>query len=226
MVVQTRWSHCTCRGCQAASPDILWQCESSFLEMGHAPFQRAKLEVEGEEMWPCKGIDEMGPEELKLCTVTLKRVVRGPCQGPCRRRSCCLQKCSRCKTVEYCSRACQKSDWHRHKQRCQQGAEAALPRAFLQDGARDQARDAAALEGGRAGAGGGAGAGETKCLGVLISNDMGTLTGPLHVCGRGEADQGGATVAGAKSCSVCLLSKQAGEGEKEVVRAAPCRCMS
>ena len=29
-----------------------------------------------------------------------------------------LMKCSRCKTVHYCSKECQKSDWGRHKSSC------------------------------------------------------------------------------------------------------------
>ena len=31
-----------------------------------------------------------------------------------------LKKCSRCKAVSYCSRACQKQDWPQHKLTCQQ----------------------------------------------------------------------------------------------------------
>ena len=35
-----------------------------------------------------------------------------------------LKKCSRCKTVKYCSRACQKDDWKEHRAVCNAAAAA------------------------------------------------------------------------------------------------------
>lgn len=41
----------------------------------------------------------------------------------CKTKSCTLKICSRCKCARYCSVACQKRDWPRHKEGCRKAAE-------------------------------------------------------------------------------------------------------
>ncbi len=38
----------------------------------------------------------------------------------CKKETSNLKKCGKCKSVSYCSRACQKQDWSTHKQFCKE----------------------------------------------------------------------------------------------------------
>ena len=48
-----------------------------------------------------------------------------------------LLKCSRCKSVFYCSKECQKSHWKAHKQDCNQSKVLPPPKSFLQPSKKD-----------------------------------------------------------------------------------------
>ncbi|KAH9827212.1 hypothetical protein Tdes44962_MAKER03022 [Teratosphaeria destructans] len=56
-----------------------------------------------------------------MSTSTLPNLSCGRCHRPQAHLSGPLQLCSRCRSIRYCSRDCQRRDWPSHKPQCQTG---------------------------------------------------------------------------------------------------------
>lgn len=57
-------------------------------------------------------------KDLLLKRPTIKKVSIQSCCAKCSAKPEKPQRCSRCKNIRYCSVACQKADWERHKKDC------------------------------------------------------------------------------------------------------------
>ena len=68
----------------------------------------------GEEI-PVDVVTEIVQRALRKISIAFKKVTCSVCGSPGPGR---LKICSRCKSVHYCSRDCQKKDWKQHKGYC------------------------------------------------------------------------------------------------------------
>eukprot|EP00727_Mastigamoeba_balamuthi_P004399 m51a1_g13958 hypothetical protein (198) ;mRNA; f:949106-949893 len=65
-----------------------------------------------------KFLDETTKAQSAAWGAETRKEIQGHLCAVCGKTQSAMMRCSRCRTVEYCSAACQKQDWPQHKQHC------------------------------------------------------------------------------------------------------------